>query len=150
MEERIQKDIMSAMKEKDEVRLAALRAVKTAIMQTKTSPNFKGNRDANLPDADVLKIMQKLAKEREEAFNIYISAGRNDLAAIEEYEYKFLETLLPKEPTEDEIKEAIAEAIAGIDTPTMKNMKDVMNFVKGKYPTVNGGVVSKLFKEMIS
>ena len=41
MEERIQKDIMSAMKEKDEVRLTALRAVKTAIMQTKTSPNFK-------------------------------------------------------------------------------------------------------------
>ena len=80
MEERIQKDIMSAMKEKDEVRLTALRAVKTAIMQTKTSPNFKGDRDANLPDADVLKIMQKLAKEREESFNIYISAGRNDLA----------------------------------------------------------------------
>ena len=80
MEERIQKDIMSAMKEKDEVRLAALRAVKTAIMQTKTSPNFKGDRDANLPDADVLKITQKLAKEREESFNIYTDAGRKDLA----------------------------------------------------------------------
>ena len=83
MEERIQKDIMSAMKEKDEVRLTALRAVKTAIMQTKTSPNFKGDRDANLPDADVLKIMQKLVKEREDAAKIYADANRPELAEKE-------------------------------------------------------------------
>ena len=60
------------------------------------------------------------------------------------------QTIMAGKFTEDEIKTTIREAIADIDTPTMKNMKDVMTFVKGKYPTVNGGVVSKLFKEMIS
>ena len=121
------------------------RAVKTEFTKYKTAK--AGN---ELDDAVELSIIQKMVAQRKDAYEQYKSAGRNDLAAIEEYEYKFLETLLPKEPTEDEIKEAITEAIAGIDTPTMKNMKDVMNFVKGKYPTVNGGVVSRLFKEMIS
>ena len=60
MEELIQRDIMSAMKEKNETKLTALRAVKTAIMQTKTSSTFKGDRESVLPDADVVKLMQKI------------------------------------------------------------------------------------------
>ena len=119
MEERIQKDIMSAMKEKDEVRLTALRAVKTAIMQTKTSPNFKGDREANLPDADVLKIMQKLAKEREESFNIYISAGRNDLADKEHKEMLIIKEYLPKPLSEEELNTIVKEVISEVGATTM-------------------------------
>ena len=133
MEERIQKDIMSAMKEKDEVRLTALRAVKTAIMQTKTSPNFKGDRDANLPDADVLKIMQKLAKEREESFNIYVSAGRNDLADKEHKEMLVIKEYLPKPLTEEELNVIVKEVIEETGAVTMKDMGKVMGALKAKY-----------------
>ena len=151
MEERIQKDIMSAMKEKDEVRLAALRAVKTAIMQTKTSPNFKGNRDANLPDADVLKIMQKLAKEREEAFNIYISAGRNDLADKEYKEMLVIKEYLPKPLTEDELNTIIKEAIADVGATTMKDMGKVMSIVTQRVNgRADGSVISKMVRGILA
>lgn len=143
--EKIDTLIAQSMKDGKTQETQVWRAVKTEFMKYRTAK--AGN---ELDDAVELNIIQKMVAQRKDAYEQYKSAGRNDLASIEEYEYKFLETLLPKEPTEDEIKEAIAEAIADIDTPTMKNMKDVMNFVKGKYPTVNGGVVSKLFKEMIS
>ena len=151
MEERIQKDIMSAMKEKDEVRLAALRAVKTAIMQTKTSPNFKGNRDANLPDADVLKIMQKLAKEREEAFNIYISAGRNDLADKEYKEMLVIKEYLPKPLTEDELNTIIKEAIAEVGATTMKDMGKVMSIVTQRVNgRADGSIISKMVRGILA
>ena len=151
MEERIQKDIMSAMKEKDEVRLAALRAVKTAIMQTKTSPNFKGNRDANLPDADVLKIMQKLVKEREESFNIYISAGRNDLADKEYKEMLVIKEYLPKPLTEDELNTIIKEAIAEVGATTMKDMGKVMSVVSQRVNgRADGSIISKMVRGILA
>ena len=151
MEERIQKDIMSAMKEKDEVRLAALRAVKTAIMQTKTSPNFKGNRDANLPDADVLKIMQKLAKEREEAFNIYISAGRNDLADKEHKEMLVIKEYLPKPLTEDELNTIIKEVISEVGATTMKDMGKVMPVVTQRVNgRADGSVIGKIVRGFLA
>ena len=151
MEERIQKDIMSAMKEKDEVRLTALRAVKTAIMQTKTSPNFKGDRDANLPDADVLKIMQKLAKEREESFNIYISAGRNDLADKEHKEMLIIKEYLPKPLTEEELNTIVKETIEEVGASTIKDMGKVMGMVSQKTNgRADGKVVSMIVKKLLS
>lgn len=151
MEERIQKDIMSAMKEKDEVRLTALRAVKTAIMQTKTSPNFKGDRDANLPDADVLKIMQKLAKEREESFNIYVTAGRNDLADKEHKEMLIIKEYLPKPLTEDELNIVVKETIEEVGASTMKDMGKVMGMVSQKTNgRADGKVVSMIVKKLLS
>ena len=151
MEERIQKDIMSAMKEKDEVRLTALRAVKTAIMQTKTSPNFKGDRDANLPDADVLKIMQKLAKEREESFNIYVSAGRNDLADKEHKEMLIIKEYLPKPLTEEELNTIVKETIEEMGASTMKDMGKVMGMVSQKTNgRADGKVVSMIVKKLLS
>jgi uncharacterized protein YqeY len=151
MEERIQKDIMSAMKEKDEVRLTALRAVKTAIMQTKTSPNFKGDRDANLPDADVLKIMQKLAKEREESYNIYITAGRNDLADKEYKEMLIIKEYLPKPLTEEELNTIVKETIEEMGASTMKDMGRVMGMVSQKTNgRADGKVVSMIVKKLLS
>jgi uncharacterized protein YqeY len=151
MEERIQKDIMSAMKEKDEVRLTALRAVKTAIMQTKTSPNFKGDRDSVLPDADVLKIMQKLAKEREESFNIYVTAGRNDLADKEHKEMLIIKEYLPKPLTEEELNTIVKEVIEEVGAATMKDMGKVMGMVSQRTNgRADGKVVSMIVKKLLS
>ena len=151
MVERIQKDIMSAMKEKNEVRLAALRAVKTAIMQTKTSPNFKGNRDADLPDADVLKIMQKLVKEREESFNIYISAGRNDLADKEYKEMLVIKEYLPKPLTEDELNTIVKEVISEVGATTMKDMGRVMPIITQRVNgRADGSVISKMVRGILA
>ena len=145
LREKIDSLIAQAMKESNAQLTQLWRAVKTEFMKYKTAK--AGN---EITDAVELTIIQKMVAQRKDAYEQYTAAGRKDLAAIEYFEYAFLEDLLPKEPTEDEIREAITEAVKGIEVPTMKNMKDVMNFVKEKYPTVNGGLVSKLFKEKIS
>lgn len=151
MEERIQKDIMSAMKEKDEVRLAALRAVKTAIMQTKTSPNFKGDRDSNLLDADVLKIMQKLVKEREESFNIYTTAGRNDLADKEYKEMLIIKEYLPKPLTEEELSTIVKEVVSEVGATTMKDMGKVMSVVSQRVNgRADGSIISKMVRSILA
>ena len=74
-----------------------------------------------------------------------------DLVDAEEKELNELLKLLPKEATEEDIEELIKEFKTNFDgVLTIKNMKDVLNFVKQKYPTVNGGLVSKIFKTYIS
>ena len=151
MEERIQKDIMSAMKEKDEVKLAALRAVKTAIIQNKTSPNFKGDRDSNLPDADVLKIMQKLVKEREESFNIYTTAGRNDLADKEYKEMLIIKEYLPKPLTEEELSTIVKEVVSEVGATTMKDMGKVMSVVSQRVNgRADGSIISKMVRSILA
>ena len=151
MEERIQKDIMSAMKEKNEVRLTALRAVKTAIMQTKTSPNFKGDRDNNLPDADVLKIMQKMVKERMESFEIYKNAGREDLASKEENEANIIKEYLPQPLSNEELEIIVTEVIGSMGVTSMKDMGKVMSAVNPKVNgRADGKVISNIVKKLLS
>lgn len=82
LEAQIQKDIMAAMKEKDTVRLNAVRSIKSAILLAKTSEG--GSKE--LGDADIVKIIQKLAKQRKEAAEQYVAAGRKELADNEEAE----------------------------------------------------------------
>jgi uncharacterized protein YqeY len=142
--EKIDTLIAQSMKDGKTQETQVWRAVKTEFMKYRTAK--AGN---EITDSVEMTIIQKMVAQRKDAYEQYKSAGREDLAACEHFEYTFLEGLLPKEPTEDEIREAISEVLKDIDTPTMKNMKDVMTFVKEKYPTVNGGLVSKLFKEKI-
>jgi uncharacterized protein YqeY len=89
-----------------------------------------------------------MAQQRKDAMNEYIKAKRTELAKAEEEELAILTSLLPQEPTEDDIDNAIKEYVATLaENPTMKDMRNVMANVKSKYPTVNGGLVSKIFKE---
>lgn len=142
---------MSAMKEKNEVRLTALRAIKTAIMQTKTSPNFKGDRDSALPDADVLKIMQKLVKEREETAKIYIEAKREDLAEKEINEANIIKEYLPKQMSINEVTEIVKSVIFETGATTMKDMGKVMGIVNQRVNGQSDGkTISGIVKNLLS
>jgi hypothetical protein len=128
MEKKIQNDIMNAMREKDEIKLTALRAVKTSIMQTKTSPTFKGDRDSVLPDSDVLKIIQKLVKEREDSAKIYIDAKRQELADKEisqRIEKKAKKISEKEEKLNKEQKEIEKKRNASLELE--KSIKDLLN-----------------------
>lgn len=151
MEERIQRDIMVAMKEKNDVKLASLRAVKTAIMQTKTSPSFKGDRDSVLPDSDVLKIMQKLVKEREDAAKIYADANRTELAEKEITEANIIKTYLPKQLSIDEVTVIVKEVIAEVGASTMKDMGKVIGLVNQRVNGQSDGkTISGIVKTLLS
>ena len=151
MENRIQTDIMLAMKAKDDVVLSTLRGVKTAIMQYKTSSNFKGDRDSNLPDSEVIKIMQKLAKERRETAEVYKNAGREELANKELAEADVIEKYLPKAMTEAEVEELVKVAITEVGATSMKEMGLVIKNVNAKANgRTDGKTISSIVKRLLA
>ncbi|MBP5210633.1 MAG: GatB/YqeY domain-containing protein, partial [Bacteroidales bacterium] len=100
LEQQIQKDIMEAMKAKDQVRLGAVRSIKSAILLAKTSEG--GAKE--LQDSDIIKLIQKLAKQRKESADQYVAAGRKDLADNEMAEAAILEKYLPAQLTPEEVE----------------------------------------------
>ena len=141
--EDIDKKIANAMKLGNETEILVWRAIKTEFIKFRTS-----GANVELTDDKELQIINKMLQQRKDSFEEYKKAGREDLATSEQKEMELLSSLLPKEPTEEDVDNAIKEFVSTkSETPTMKDMRDVMTFVKTKYPTVNGGLVSKLFKE---
>ena len=107
LEQRVNDDIKQAMLAKQPERLAALRAVKAAILLEKTSGTAH-----ELTDADVVKLMQKLVKQRRESAELYTSAGRAELAANELAEAGIIEEYLPKQLSAAELEAALRDIIA--------------------------------------
>ena len=103
------------------------------------------------PDADVLKIMQKLVKEREESFNIYITAGRNDLADKEHKEMLIIKEYLPQPLTEEELSAIVKEVVSEVGATTMKDMGKVMSVVTQRVNgRADGSAISKLVRGILA
>lgn len=130
MEARIQKDLIEAMKEKNTLRIAALREIKTAIMKYKTSADYKGTCNDN----DIIGIIQKLVKQHTESYNIYTDAGRTDLASEEFGQMEYLEEYLPQMMSNEQLEKVIDEMIRDLDLSTMKDMGKVMGHLKETFP----------------
>lgn len=139
MENQIQKEIMLAMKSQDKVRLDALRSIKTAITTFKTSSNYKGN----ITDGDIINIIQKLVKQRQDSIDIYKNANRDELAEKEMMEMNVMSEFLPKMMTEDELKGVIQAS-------GCNNIGAVMKYLKEKYNGLyDGKMAYRLIKEVL-
>ena len=112
---------MEAMKAKDTVRLSALRNIKKYIIEAKTA----GTAVDELPDADVLKIITKLAKQGTDSAAIYAQQNRQDLADEELAQVKVFEEFLPKRLSAEELTEAVKQIIAEVGATSMKEMGKV-------------------------
>lgn len=146
LENIIQKDLVQGMKDHQEHTVSALRSVKTAIMEVKTAPGGK----KELEDGDIIKIIQKLVKQRKESMDIYSQAGRNELADNEQQEMLVLMDYLPKTLTESEVEEIVAKTIADLDATSMKDMGKVMGFISKTYAgQVDGSMVSRIVKSKL-
>lgn len=138
----IDKEIATAMKNGEHIRLTVWRSIKTEFVKFQTS----GAKN-ELTDEKEIQILRKMAQQRKDSIEQYNKAGRESLALAEEQELKIIQSLLPNEPTEDEVDSAIIEYITSKGNVTIKDMQGVMSYVKGKYPTVNGGVVANIFRK---
>lgn len=140
--EEIEKNIANALKSGNQNELKVWRAIKTEFVKYRTSGS-----NVDLTDEKELQIITKMVQQRRDSIEQYRKAGRTDLVAIEDSEMSILLSLLPKEPSEEDIFKTIKDFLdKKSDKPTMKDMKDVMAIVKSKYPTVNGGKVSEIFR----
>lgn len=141
--EEIDKQIASSMKNGEHVKLTVWRAIKNEFVKFQTSGS-----NIELTDEKELQIIKKMVQQRKDSIEIYLNAGRQNLAQAEEGELKILQSLLPNEPDETDIENEIKSFLkTKEEKPTMKDMRDVMTYVKSKYPTVDGGLVSKIFRE---
>jgi uncharacterized protein YqeY len=131
------------MKSGNHTQLTVWRAIKTEFVKFQTS-----GAGVELTDEKEMQIITKMVQQRKDSFEQYSKAGRTELATIENNEMTFLSSLLPNDPTNDDIVATIEEFVQTKNTKlTIKDMRDVLAFVKAKYPTVNGGLVSKIFRE---
>ncbi|MBN1253447.1 MAG: GatB/YqeY domain-containing protein [Bacteroidales bacterium] len=144
--EQINNDIKIAMKEKNAVKLAALRAVKSAFLIEQTS----GNKDSEITEEKGLKIIQKLIKQRKDSAEIYKEQNRNDLLEKEIGEITFLEIYLPKQLSEEELIDIIADAIKTTGALSIKDMGKVIGIVNNKVAgRAEGKIIAQKVKELL-
>lgn len=146
LEERIQKDLVSAMKNRQENALAALRSIKTAIQNEKVSGAYH-----ELTDADIVGLIQKLVKQRKESMDIYSQAGRGELADKEQKEMFVLMEYVPKQLTEEEVEVKVKEIIAETGASSMKDMGKVMGLATQRMKGLaEGKTISQIVKRLLS
>ena len=122
LEQQISKGIMEAMKAKEPVRLQTLRNIKKYIIEAKTA----GTEIAELPDADVVKIIAKLAKQGSDSAEIYRQQNRADLAEEELAQVAVMQGFLPRQLSPEELTEAVRAVIAEVGATSVKEMGKVM------------------------
>ena len=124
--DRVQKDMVEAMKAKQELRLGAIRMLKAALMKHKVDTMKE------LDEVEEMKILNIIIKQRKEAADMFRKGGRADAAEKEEAEQKIIETYMPASASDDEIELAIAAAIEETPGASVKQMGVVMKAAQGK------------------
>jgi hypothetical protein len=146
LEQQIQEAIKEAMKAKDTVALNATRAIKGEILLFKTSEG--GAREVT--DGDILKMIQKLVKQRKEAAQQFLDAGRQELADNEMAEAAVMEKYLPKQLSVEEVKAKVQEIIAQLGATSLKDMGKVMGTAnKALAGLSDGRTISSVVKELL-
>jgi uncharacterized protein len=142
----LQADLHDAMRAREKVRAGTLRMVLTAI----TNAEVSGTEARELTDEDVRGVIAKEAKKRREAASAYEDAGRGELAAQEEAELEILETYLPAQLGDDELRAIVAEAVTETGANGMAQMGQVMRVAQGKVAgRADGGRVAALVRESL-
>lgn len=129
LEQQINTAIKTAMRAKDKVTLRALRAVKTEILKAKTE---KGAAE-EMSDAQEIKILSKMVKQRKDAAGIFDKQGREDLAAKEKEEIAVIQQFLPAQLSEEDLKAGIQGIIEETGAASMKDMGKVMGIASKKF-----------------
>ncbi|MEA3264566.1 MAG: GatB/YqeY domain-containing protein [Pseudomonadota bacterium] len=136
---------IESMKAGDKARLAAVRLILAKLKDK----DIELRTAANVPDDDVVvtDVLQKMAKQRRESITLYEQGGRQELAEIEKAELAVIETFLPQQMGEDEVKAAIAAIIAETGAEGMKDMGKVVGALKARHGTqIDMGKASGLVK----
>ncbi|HEY8162983.1 MAG: GatB/YqeY domain-containing protein [Methylocystis sp.] len=130
MREKINQDLKDAMKARDSAKVDALRLINAALKDKDIEARGAGK---TLTGDDVLALLQKMIKSRQESLDIYEKAGRADLAEKEKSEIAVISSYLPQQLSEDEVAEAVKAAIAETGAASIKDMGKVVAALKAKY-----------------
>ena len=146
LKERIEADLKEAIRGGDEARKRALRTLITAISRAAR----EGDTFRELSDDEILQVIAKEAKKREEAIEMYAQGGREDLVAAEKAELEVLRQYLPRQLTREEIEARAREVIAEVGANSPRDMGKVMKVLMAEMRgRADGRVVSEIVRELL-
>lgn len=145
--EKIDQDVKKAMLAKEKEKLEALRAVKSALLLQKTE---KGGGNTIDEDAEI-KILKRLVKQRKEAAELYVQQNRKDLAEVEETQAEIINSYLPEQLSEEDIRKVVKELIEKLGASSMKDMGKVMGAASKELAgKADNKLVSDIVKDLLS
>jgi uncharacterized protein YqeY len=130
MREQFNAELKTAMKAGDRRRVDTIRMINAALKDKDIEARGQGK---SVSDDDILSLLQKLVKSRQESFDIYEKAGRNDLATQEREEIVIITSFLPQPLSDAEMESAIGRTIADTGAATIKDMGKVLGALKSQY-----------------
>jgi uncharacterized protein YqeY len=147
LEQKIMPELKAAMLAKDEKTVRGLRAIKAAIIVAKTAEGAGGE----LKEEDEIKLLQKLVKQRRDSLDIFTQQNRPDLAAKEQEEIEVIEKFLPKQLSQDELREEVRKLIAETGATSPAEMGKVIGLANKKLAgRADGKTISSVVKELLS
>ena len=146
IEEKINESIKDSMKEKNSLRLDSLRAIKSAILLEKTK---SGSKD-QIEESVILKILQKMVKQRNDSAKIYLEQNRKQLAEVEISQANIISEFLPTQLSQSKLSEIIDMVIEEVGAESMKDMGKVISKVNGKVSgQAEGRVIAEIVKKKL-
>ena len=143
MFDKINADLVSAMKNGDKFTLSVLRMLKSALQLEKI------NNKKEMTDEVVINVIKKQVKQRKDSINEYVNLGKEDVAESLNKEIEVLSSYLPEEASDEEILKTIEDAFKELNPTSMKDMGSVMKYVIGKLSNADNAKVSAMIKERL-
>ncbi|MXQ06710.1 GatB/YqeY domain-containing protein [Alphaproteobacteria bacterium GH1-50] len=153
LRDRIGEALKSAMRDKDAKRLSTLRLINAAIKDRDIAKRAEGGDggEAGVSDGEILQILGKMVKQRQESARAYEEGGRLELAEAERNEISVIEEFLPRQLSEEETDKAVAAAIDEAGATSIRDMGKVMGVLKGRYTgQMDFGKVGPMVKAQLS
>ncbi|MCC7400979.1 MAG: GatB/YqeY domain-containing protein [Chitinophagaceae bacterium] len=147
LEQKTMAELKTAMLAKDEKATRALRAIKAAIILAKTAEGAGGE----LKEADEIKMLQKMVKQRKDSLEIYQQQSRSDLAQKEQEEIEVIEKFLPRQFTDEELRSEISKIIQQTGASSPADMGKVMGVATKQFAgKADGKTISSVVKELLN
>tara|TARA_B100001540_G_C15532597_1_gene517663 strand:- start:197 stop:658 length:462 start_codon:yes stop_codon:yes gene_type:complete len=132
LRDKINLQFNAALKNKDKTLVSTLRLIMAAVKE-KDIANRSGEKKEESKDQEIIKVLQKMKKQRQDSAELYKKGGREELLKAEEEEIKIIDTFLPKQLSEEETKKICKETIESLGASSIKDMGKIMGSLKQKY-----------------
>ena len=132
LREKINEQFNIALKSKNKTLISTLRLILAAIKERDIANRTSEKKDP-VKDAEIIKVLRRLKKQRQESADLYKKGNRQDLLKVEEAEIKIIDTFLPKQLSEEETKKICRETVESLGASSIKDMGKIMGSLKKKY-----------------
>ena len=150
LRKKINEQFNAALKSKNKTFISTFRLILAAIKERDIA-NRSGGKKEEIKDPEIIKVLRKMKKQRQESADLYKKGGRQELLEVEEAEIKIIDTFLPKQLSEEETKKICKEIVESLGASSIKDMGKIMGQLKQKYSdSIDFSKVNIIVKGLLS